>query len=159
MKKIILFFAIFSASTSCFAQSGNTKMMEMLKKMQNSNGKIMLVIEGKTFAEKSSFFQTPKGKFVLSTNMATATNTFAIVLPKKESGSYPFSTDQKEATTFLTQSGMYEAKSGTIKLINSAGKISGTFTGKAQKFIGKSGNQKPQGNLIPFSGSFSGLTE
>ncbi|SDJ72355.1 hypothetical protein SAMN04487898_10497 [Pedobacter sp. ok626] len=159
MKKLLILSVLIFSSYFAFAQSGNTKMMEMLKKMQNNNGKIMLVIEGKTFSEKSSFFQTPKGKFVLSTNMATATNTFAIVLPKKESGNYPFSTDKKEATTFVTRSGMYEVKSGTIRLINSGGKISGTFTGKAQKFIGKSGNQKPQGDLIPFSGSFSGLTE
>lgn len=159
MKKILILSVFILSSFFAFAQSGTAKMMEMLKKMQNSSGKIMLVIEGKTFAEKSSFFQSPKGKFILSTSMATATNTFAIVLPKKESGNYPFSTDKKEATTFVTQSGMYEVKSGTIKLINSGGKISGTFTGKAQKFMGRSGNQKPQGGLIPFSGSFSGLTE
>ncbi len=159
MKKLLILSVFIFSSCFAFAQIGNTKMMEMLKKMQNSNGKIMLVIEGKTFAEKPSFFQTPKGKFILSTNMSTATNTFAIVLPKKESGNYPFSTDKKEATTFVTQSGMYEVKSGIIKFINSGGKISGTFTGKAQKFVGKSANQKPKGDLIPFSGSFSGLKE
>lgn len=158
MKKLILLLALTMASVYSFAQSNNTKMMEMLKQMQNTKGKVMLAIEGKTYTEKSSFFQNPKGKFVISTDLASASNTFVIVLPKKESGSYTFSTDKKELTVFLMQGGSYEVKSGTIKLTNSGGKISGTFTGKAQKFKGKQGNQQPQGDVIPFSGSFSGLT-
>lgn len=158
MKRILFIVAILCFAIAGFAQTENAKMMEMLKQMQNTNGKITLAIEGKTYTEKASFFKSPKGKFVLSTAMAGSNNTLAIVLPKKESGSYPFSTDKKEQTVLMTQNGAYEVKSGTIKLTNSAGKISGTFTGETQKFEGKNGNKKPQGKLIPFSGSFSGLT-
>lgn len=90
--------------------------------------------------------------------MASAANTFAISLTKKESGVYPFITDKKDVTVLVLQNGTYEVRSGSINLKNSDGKISGTFNGMAQKFKGKQGNQKPQGDLIPFSGSFSGLT-
>lgn len=159
MKKIFSLSIIILYAISSFAQSSNPKAMEMIRQMQNPKGKIMLVIEGKTCTEKSSFFQNPKGAFVISTDLASAHNTFAIVLPKKESGTYPFATDKKQNTVFLMETGVsYEVKSGTITLNNSGGKISGTFTGKAQKFRGKQGNLKPQGDLIPFSGSFSGLS-
>ncbi len=158
MRNLILVSAILLISVTSFAQSQNAKMMEMLKQMQNTKGKIMLAIEGKAYSEKASFIKNPKDKFVISTDLACASNTFMIVLPKKESGSYPFSVDKKELTVLFLKNGSYEVKSGTIKLTNSGGKISGTFTGKAQKFKGKKGNQQPDGDLIPFSGSFSGLT-
>ena len=159
MKRIFLLLAIICTTLGSFAQSNNAKAMEMIKQMQNPKGKIMLAIEGKTCTEKSSFIQNPKGAFIIATDLASARNTFAIVLSKKESGTYPFATDKKENTVFFLENGAsYEVKSGTITLNNSGGKISGTFTGKAQKFKGKPGNVKPQGDLIPFSGSFSGLT-
>lgn len=159
MKKIILFATLILASIFSFAQADNAKVMEMLKQMQKPKGSITLAIEGKTYSEKSMFIKNPKGDYIISTDLVSASNTFAIVLVKKESGTYPFAVDKKKQTVFVLQSGSYEVKSGTIKLTNAGGKISGTFKGMAQKFKGKQGNQKPQGDLIPFSGSFSGLTE
>lgn len=159
MKKIILLSAILLTTLSSFAQNNNAKVMEMLKQMQKPKGTITLVIESKTYNEKAMFIKNPKGDFVVSTDLAVASNTFTIVLAKKQSATYPFSTDKKKLTVFFTQNGSYEVKSGTIKLTNSGGKIAGTFSGMALKFKGKQGNLQPQGSLIPFSGSFSGLTE
>lgn len=159
MKKLILCCTFILIASICKAQSNNAEVMEMIKQMQNAKGKIMVVIEGKTYTEKSTFFKNPKGNYVISTDLANAKNTFAIVIPKKESGQYPFFTGKNEGTVFVMQTVIYEVKSGLIKLTNSKGAISGTFTGQVQKFKGKPGNQKPDGDLIPFSGSFSGLKD
>lgn len=158
MKKLILLSALILASIYSFAQSSKPKMIEMLKQMQNAKGKITLAIEGKTYTEKASFFQNPKGMFVISTDLASAQNTYVLVIPNKVSGKYPFSTAKNEETLFVLTGGNYETRSGTITLNNNGGKISGTFMGQAQKMIGKKGKLKPEGNPIPFSGSFSGLT-
>lgn len=159
MKKLIFGLAITLGSLTTFAQDKTAQAMEMVKQMQKPKGSITLAIEGKTYSEKSMFIKNPKGDYIISTDLASASNTFTIVLSKKESGTYSFATDKKKQTVFVLQGGNYEVKSGTIKLTNAGGKISGTFKGMAQKFKGKHGNQNPQGNLIPFSGSFSGLTE
>lgn len=157
MKRIILIATILLTSFAGFAQENSAQAMEMLKQMQNNKSKIMLVIEGKTYNEKAMIIKDPQGKYFISSDLTSAKNIFSFVVAKKETGSYELAKDKKETTVFVLTGNDYEVKSGTVKLINSGGKISGTFTGKAQKFVGKKGNKKPQGDLIPFSGSFSGL--
>ncbi len=159
MKRTILIAASLLSSIACFAQENSAQAMEMLKQMQNNKSKIMLVIEGKTYNEKAMIIKTPQGKYFITSDLTSAKNIFSIVVAKRETGSYELANNKKETTVFVLTGNDYEVKSGTVKLTNSGGKISGIFTGKAQKFIGKKGNKKPQGVLLPFSGSFSGLTE
>lgn len=157
MKRTILIATILLSSIAGFAQENSAQAMEMLKQMQNNKSKIMLVIEGKTYNEKAMIIKTPQGKYFITSDLASGKNIYSFVVAKKETGSYELAKDKKETTVFVLTGNDYEVKSGIVKLTNSGGKISGTFMGKAQKFLGKKNNKKPQGDLIPFSGSFSGL--
>lgn len=161
MQKILFTVVLAFFFVNAQAQQVDPKaLMDQLQNKPQQNGKIQCTVDGKSFTEKAALISNGnKGNFVISTNLLVASNIMAIIIPKTATGIYPFIKIKNEETVIVLASGdMYQVIDGSINVKNSAGKVSGTFTGKVLKFVGKKPNMKPGGTALPLTGSFEGLS-